>query len=101
MPNTQYPGPVPEANLQPPRPASELERVLDRLSDLRSYAARVHNNVVGINERLSGSMPAQESCHDKTGQPPGLLGDLQATIDRLEETVADLDHEVTELGTKV
>ena len=101
MPNAQYPGPVPEASLQPPRPASELERVLDRLNDLRSYAARVHNNVVGINERLSGSTPQNAETSHGRDHPPGLLGELQATIDRLEETVADLDHEVTELGTKV
>lgn len=87
-------------DMEPPRPATRLEELCTRLEELNSYAGRVLCNVIATNERLTGSTPG---TGEAKGPDPGFgtLDALDHVIGRLEEAVTSLDHEVTDLGTKV
>ena len=95
-----YPPPSPDE--QAPKQPTKLEGLHDLARDITAYARRVRENLVDVNDRLTGSEPptpqAGEQCSPTA---PGILHEFEHTLTELERLVSSLDDEVNTLRTKV
>lgn len=83
------------------RQQSKLEGLHDLARDITSYARRVQQNLVEVNDRLTGSKPSAQAGEKGTPMAPGLLYEFEHTLTELEKLVSGIDDEVNELRTKV
>ena len=84
-----------------PRQTTKLEGLHDLARDITAYARRVRENLVEVNDRLTGSEPSAQAGEQCTPMAPGILHEFEHTLTELERLVSSLDDEVNTLRTKV